>query len=281
MTQEGEQEQGRADDVSVAAPREQADLRKYEALPSRFLPGGRDLIVYLPKIYSAEATRQFPVLYLQDGQNLFDGRTSFVPGMDWHVGQTADEVIASGDVEPLIIVGIYHANRRRVEEYTPTRDRRLGGGKAKLYGRMLMEEIKPFIESEFRALPGPAHTGLGGSSLGALVALYLGLEHPEVFGRLAVLSPSVWWDKGFILRSVGRTKPSPRPKIWLDVGSREGERTVANVVRLRDALVAQGWTQGLDLRFEQVADGEHNEASWATRVSPFLRFLFPAAVGEL
>ena len=89
-------------------------------------------------------------------------------------------------------MGIFNTGEHRIEEYTPTRDRKLGGGHAELYGRMLVEELKPFIESRYRTLSGPTNTGLGGSSLGGLATVYLGFTYPEVFGKLAVLSPSVW-----------------------------------------------------------------------------------------
>ena len=97
------------------------NLIKQERFPSRFLRNQRDLIIYLPPGYNEKPDRRFPVLYLHDGQNLFDGATAFIPGMDWHVGQTADQYIFKGRVEPLIIVGIYNAGKQRLQEYTPTR----------------------------------------------------------------------------------------------------------------------------------------------------------------
>jgi enterochelin esterase-like enzyme len=257
-------------------------LRKHQQFRSRLFRYSRDLIVYLPAGYDEQPSRRFPVLYMQDGQNLFDPATSFIPGMHWRMGETADELIAAGAIQPLIIVGIYNAGDRRVREYTPTRAWRLGGGRADLYGRMVIEEIKPFIESEYRTLAGPAHTGLGGSSLGGLVTLYLGLTHPHVFGRLAALSPSVWWGGRWIHGFAGRAPAHPRPRIWLDIGAREGgaregPRIVQDVTRFRDILAERGWTPGRDLHFEEVDGAEHNEAAWARRVGPFLQFLFPAA----
>jgi predicted alpha/beta superfamily hydrolase len=171
------------------------NLRKHEGFRSRFLRNQRDLIVYLPPGYDDQPGRRFPVLYLHDGQNLFDGATSFIPGMDWHVGQTADQSICSGAVEPLIIVGMYNT-KARIREYTPTHVPKLGGGRADRYAKFLIEEVKPFIEREYRTLAGPEKTGIGGSSLGGLVSLYLGLRIPEAFGKIAALSPSVWWNQG-------------------------------------------------------------------------------------
>jgi len=251
-------------------------LRKFEKYRSRFLPRTRDLIVYLPPGYEENADSRYPVLYLQDGQNLFDGSTSFIPGMDWHVKDTADQLIGQGAIRPLIIVGIYNTGKWRLGEYTPSRDKKMGGGKADRYGQMLLEEIKPFVESQYRTLSGPAHTGLGGSSLGGLLAIYLGLRFPQVFGKLAVLSPSVWWNRGWILDFASRVALPGRPRIWLDVGTKEGGRSAENVRRLCNVLVEKGWHEGGDLRFEVISGAEHNEAAWAQRVGPFLQFLFPS-----
>jgi enterochelin esterase-like enzyme len=251
-------------------------LRKHEGYRSRFLPRARDLIVYLPAIYQQNPQARLPVLYLQDGQNLFDGATSFIPGMDWHVKETADQLIAQGAIRPLIIVGIYNTGKARIGEYTPTRDKKMGGGKASRYGRMLIREILPFIDSEYRTLSGPANTGLGGSSLGGLLAIYLGLRFPQVFGKLAILSPSVWWNQRSILNFAARAKVRDRPRIWLDVGTKEGGRSVENVEALRDVLAEKGWQEGRDLHFEIIPGAEHNEAAWGQRVGPFLQFLFRA-----
>ena len=250
-------------------------LRKFEQYRSRFLPRVRDLIVYTPAIYEQNPQSRLPVLYLQDGQNLFDGATSFIPGMDWHVKETADQLIAQGAIRPLIVVGIYNTGKARLGEYTPSRDKKMGGGKAGRYGRMLVEEIIPFVDSEYRTLSGPANTGVGGSSLGGLLSIYLGLKFPQVFGRLAILSPSVWWNQGSILKFAARRRIHDRPRIWLDTGTKEGGRSVENVEKLRDVLAQKGWEDGRDLHFEVFTGAEHNEAAWGQRVGPFLQFLFP------
>jgi len=262
---------------SLTAPESTStDLRKHERFASRFLPDKRDLIVYLPPGYDAAAERRYPVLYLHDGQNLFDAATAFVPGQDWQVNATAGALIKSGDIEPLIVVGIYNTGEHRIHEYTPTRDRRQrAGGDAALYGQMLTDEVKPFIDRQYRTLPGAADTGLGGSSLGGLVTLYLGLLYPQTFGRLAVLSPSVWWDGRVILRIVRMTQPKPPLRIWLDIGTDEGKKSVLDARALRNELVRAGWVIGDDLHYFEMPDAGHNEAAWASRVGPFLKYLFP------
>jgi predicted alpha/beta superfamily hydrolase len=249
-------------------------LRKHEQFRSRFLRNQRDLIVYTPPGYEEQQWRRFPVLYLHDGQNLFDGATSFIPGQDWHVGQTADQCIQAGKVEPLIVVGMYNT-KARIREYTPTHVPKLGGGCADRYAKFLLEEVKPFIEREYRALTGSQYNGIGGSSLGGLVSLYLGLKHSRMFGKIAALSPSVWWNQFVIHRFAQATPVEPRPRIWLDIGTREGQRIVQDVEKFRDVLLEKGWKLGQDLHYERIEGAEHNEAAWAQRVGPFLQFLYP------
>jgi len=253
------------------------ELHKHEKFRSRFLRNQRDLIVYLPPRYHDQPHGRFPVLYLHVGQNLFDAATSFVPGMDWHVGHTADDFILTDAVQPLIIVGIYNVGRARINEYTPTKAPRLGGGRANRYAKFLIQEIMPFVHREYRVLSDPRLTGVGGSSLGGLLSLYLGLKHPQIFGRLAALSPSVWWNQRVIYRFAGAACVEPRPRIWLDIGTKEGPRIVQEVEQFRDILVQKGLQLGKDLFYQRVEGAEHNEAAWAERVGPFLQFLYPAA----
>ncbi|HMK31240.1 MAG TPA: alpha/beta hydrolase-fold protein [Terriglobales bacterium] len=251
------------------------DLRKHPKFQSRLLSGERELIVYLPPGYDRQPHHRYPVLYLHDGQNLFDETTAYVPGMDWKVDETAESLITQHAIQPLIIVGIYNAGVHRVDEYTPTKDPKLGGGRADLYGRMLVEEVRTFIDQRYRTLDGAANTGLGGSSLGGLVSLYLGLQYPDVFGKLAVLSPSIWWGNKAIIGMIKKADPRPSLRIWLDMGTKEGSRGLSDVRLLRRTLVGKGWTEGKDLHYEEVAGAVHNEAAWAARVGPVLRFLFP------
>ncbi|MGA8101185.1 MAG: alpha/beta hydrolase-fold protein [Candidatus Acidiferrales bacterium] len=258
-----------------------SQLRKHLRFRSRFLPGARDLIVYVPPAYHQDGHARFPVLYLQDGQNLFDPATSFVPGKYWRVGETTDDLIQQRAIQPLMVVGIYNTGKRRVREYTPTQTKRQGGGGAHRYARMLIQEIKPFIEAEYRTLPGPANTGLGGSSLGGLLTMSLGLTYPQIFGKLAVLSPSVWWDRRWILSYAENTHLDYRPRVWLDIGTGEGPRTLDDARKLREVLTQRGWQEGRDLHYEEFPDGQHNEEAWAKRVGPFLRFLFPAGEGAV
>lgn len=252
-------------------------LRLHRDFPSIYLPDTHNLVVYVPPGYDEEQGRTYPVLYMQDGQNLFNGKTSFVPGVTWQMREQADEATEAGEIEPLVIVGIYNAGDRRLAEYTPDRSRQMGGGEADSYGMMLTRELMPWIAERYRVRRDREGTGVGGSSLGGLVTLFLGLRHPECFGKLAALSPSVWWNHKSILGYLNERAPQiwEPPKLWLDVGDLEGHRTLRDVEHLARRLLANGWRPGETMHFERVADGTHNEASWAKRVRPMLKFLFP------
>ena len=258
------------------------DVRLHKDFHSQILNNNRDLIVYLPPGYDASPKQHYPVLYFHDGQNLFDGATSYIPGQEWRLDETAQALIKAGRIEPLIIVGLYNTGKDRVEEYTPVPDLKYKvGGKADLYGRMLIEEAKPFIDREYRTLKDAKHTGLGGSSLGGLVSLYLGLKYPNVFARLAVVSPSVFWGDKFIVQYVEALRGKPDERIWLDIGTKEGrnpaeeQETVTYTRLLQSALVKKGWELEKDLKYFEAQGAEHNERAWAARVGPMLEFLFP------
>jgi predicted alpha/beta superfamily hydrolase len=251
------------------------EFHHHPNFPSRFLEHARDVIVQLPPGYQEEPARRYPVLYMHDGQNLFDPATAF-GGVEWGVHRTAQALTARNEIDRLIIVGVYNTGEHRIDEYTPTVDsRQKRGGKADLYGRFIVEELKRFLDRRYRTMTGPEHTGMGGSSLGGLVTLYLGLKYPQVFSRLMVMSPSVWWDQGVILRVVRGLKAKPSTRIWLDMGTKEGKFAPGQARALRDELIAQGWRLNSDLKFMQVKGGQHNERDWGERVEPALKFLFP------
>ena len=236
---------------------------------SRILSQERHLLVWLPPGYGEAPSGRYPVFYLHDGQNKF---------LNWRIDETAQALIGAKEIEPLILVGVYNGgtHEARFQDYTPTRVPEFRtSGRADDYGRMLVEEIKPLIDSQYRTLPGAADTGLGGASLGGLVSLHLGLKYPGTFGRLALMSPSLWWDDRVILKSVKQLPAKPDLRIWLDIGTAEGDEGRANVRRLRDALVAKGWVLNSDLHHLEAKGAGHNEEAFARRASQVLKYLFP------
>ena len=250
------------------------DFRVHERFHSRHLGNDRTVLIYLPREYEGESARRYPVMYMQDGQNLFDRDTAFSD--EWGLDETANRLVEDGRMTPTIIVGIYNSGDERIDEYTPTRDkRRRRGGKGDLYGKFLVEELKPYIDDIYRTLPSGRSTALGGSSLGGLITMYLGMRYPTVFGKLAVMSPSVWWDRKAIVRLARKLEAPRKQRIWLDAGTEEGADVVADARTLRDALLSKGWTLDRNLRYVEVTGGDHSERSWGARVGGVLKFLFP------
>lgn len=270
---------------SVAAQREHTltgDVRLHKSFHSATLNNDRDIIVYLPSGYDAHKQKRYPVFYMGDGQNIFDGATSYIPGQEWRADEVAQTLIEAGKIAPLIIVGVYNAGVERVNEYTAAQDQRYkAGGKADLYGRFLVEELKPFIDKTYRTKPDAQNTGLGGSSLGGLISLYLGLKYPTVFTRIAVVSPSVWWADNQIIRYTEDQRRKPTLRIWLDIGTREGrdakdaQSSVDGARLLKKTLIRKGWKEGKDLKYFEAEGAEHNEQAWAARFDQILEFLFP------
>lgn len=249
------------------------EVRLHGAFRSEFLRNAHDIVVWLPPDYEKQPTRRFPVLYLGDGQNLFNLETSFLPDQEWRVDETATSLVGARLIEPIIIVGVYNAGMDRANEYLPTRVRD-NGGRVDQFGRFLVEEVKPMIDRTYRTRRGANDTGLGGSSFGGIMALSVGMRHPNVFGKLAVLSPSVWWDDRRILKMVDAMPAKTRQKIWIDIGTEEGEDTVKNTAMLRDRLVAKGWREGKDLAFIVDPGAKHHEIAWANRMDAILMWFF-------
>jgi predicted alpha/beta superfamily hydrolase len=201
--------------------------------------------------------------------------------VEWGVDETAERLIRGNLIEPLIIVAVANMGEERVHEYAPTRGvidakakrKKRSKGLAREYGHFLMEELKPYIDRKYPTNPGAEFTGLGGSSLGGLVTLAIGILYPQFFHRLIVMSPSIWWDNFAIYRLVESIEQKPPLKIWLDTGTAEPGWEQAR--ELRDRLVEKGWKLRKDLQYFEAPGADHSEAAWAARVEPALRFLFP------
>ena len=216
-------------------------LERLHGFASQILGNSRQVTVYLPAGYDEHPEMRYPVLYMQDGQNLFDADRAYVPGNHWRLQEAADAAIGERTARAMIIVGVDHAGPGRADEYTPVRDEKHnGGGRAEDYARFLIEELKPAIDAQFRTLPDPDNTAVGGSSLGGLISLYLALKHPEVFRRAAVMSPSVWWSGRAILNDVD-AYTGPAPRMWVDIGGREGGEALNDARTLRDRIAPKGW----------------------------------------
>jgi len=248
--------------------------------PSRIFRNLRKLRVWLPPGYHSPQNqqRQYPVFYLNDGQNLFDPVTSFT-GVDWRAGQTAEVLIREGKVPPLVLVGIDNAQTGRIKEYLPYCSfrpavlRPLG----KRYPDFLTGEVMPFIEQRYRISRGSENTGLGGSSLSGLIALFTVIERPGVVGRLLAESPSLFFSHRRLLKRSRRFRQWPE-RVYLGIGTRESGRAekdrqfVEDVRDLERSLRRAGLGDDrLRVRIDEGA--AHNEGEWAKRFPEALTFL--------
>ena len=256
------------------------NIKRHRGFPSNILGNRRDVLVYLPRGYRRLSRRRYPVLYLHDGQNVFDAATSF-SGVEWGVDETAERLIKESLIEPLIIVAVANTGEERIHEYAPTRGvidakakrKKRSKGLARKYAHFLIDELKPYIDRKYRTNPGAEFTGLGGSSLGGLVTLAIGILYPHAFRRLMVMSPSIWWDDFAIYRLVDSIEQKPPLKIWLDTGTAEPGWEQAR--ELLNRLVEKGWKRHKDLQYMEAQSADHSEAAWAARAEPALQFLFP------
>lgn len=251
---------------------------------SELLGEERNVYVFTPPGLDPGDTA--PVLIMQDGQNLFSGFGDG-PG-EWQIEDVAAGLMEDGDVMPVFIVGVANAPSRD-EDYTPTvdPDEESGGG-AEMYLDFVIGELLPWLAENFSVDPDPEFTGIGGSSLGGLFSLYAGFRRPDVFGRIAAISPSIWWDDHVILDFVGESDAGPdNLKIWLDMGhyEDEGDEDVAEGLALHpviesralcDLLKDKGFRRGRELRYFEDRQGTHDEESWGHRFGRVLKFLYPA-----
>lgn len=260
---------------------DRGSVRYHREVRSVQLPHPRPVGVWLPPGYDLDPSRRYPVLYLHDGQNLFDPHTAF-GGVPWGVDETAERLIRGGAAAPLIVVGVGNTPDR-LKEYGPHESRPGEWDLARAYGRFLAGELKPFIDAAYRTLPGPAETGVGGSSMGGLISLFLCRWYPEVFGRCLAMSPSLWWDRELALRTfAGNTDWLRSARVWLDMGGREGATPTAQRANVRRArrLARLFRHHGLaDFRFTEDTDAGHDERAWGWRFAEALPYLFPLGSG--
>jgi predicted alpha/beta superfamily hydrolase len=264
------------------------DLRVLPQVESPELGNRRDLLVHLPPSYTF-GERRFPVLYMQDGQNLFDAATSF--SGEWRVDETMVGLAAEG--REAIVVGVANAGAERLDEYSPWRGGRHGGGRGDAYVRFLVETVRPLVDAEFRTRREARATGVLGSSLGGLISLYAFFSRPEVFGMAGALSPALRFAGDAMLDFLAR-RPHVGGRVYLDTGTREGgvggsggsgwlDRWLAGLTasrpytravrRARRLLEAKGYRAGEDLLHVEEPGGLHHEAAWSRRLPAALRFL--------
>lgn len=260
--------------------RQMGVLRYHHGFRSSHLNNERTLVVYLPPGYDASPTLRYPVLYMHDGQNLFDPATAY-HGVCWQAHETADRLILKRRVRPFIIVGVYNTPDR-IFEYTAHMDTNMQGGKGHLYARFLFEEVKVFIDKEYRTRPTRPYTGVLGSSLGGLISLAMAKDWHQHFKMCGIMSPSLWWAKGALLKELqGGPRWMRRMRFWVDMGNKEGgaakgelPSAITRTRKLIEHFDMAGLLPGHHYYYTEITGGEHNESHWAARLDKvFLYFL--------
>ena len=233
----------------------------------------RRVWLYLPPDYGSSPERRYPVLYLQDGQNVFDEFTSFAG--EWGVDETLDGLHAQGrDYGGCIVVAVDNGHRHRLSEYSPWPNPRSGrGGEGEQYVDFLVNTLKPHIDGRFRTLPDATHTGIGGSSMGGLISLVAALRYPGVFGRVGVFSPAFWFAGLALLPFIAQHPPTPTTRFYLLCGTHESASMEPLMAAVRDALLAAGLPPA-QLSYHALPDGQHAEWFWRREFAGAYEWLF-------
>ena len=262
--------------------KDKINIKIIKNFESKIMNNKRNIRIYLPPSYSAQPDKYYPVLYVHDGQNIFDALESY-SGQSWNLHHTADFLIKEKMIEEIIIVAVDNMGEERLSEYAH-QDGFFQGKEIKSrgikYERFFIKELMPFIERKYRVKKGSENTALMGSSMGGLVTFNMGLRRPDLFGKLGVVSPSLWWgDNDAAAKLKSYDYQGLKSKIWLDTGDAEGrfmsftEDVIAEIKNIKN-------NYDLDLVYYQAPDAVHSESAWAKRVhSPLLYFF--GEIGEI
>ncbi|MDO8805273.1 MAG: alpha/beta hydrolase-fold protein [Elusimicrobiota bacterium] len=244
------------------------------AMPQLGVPGRR-IWAYLPPDYGG-TDRRYPVLYMQDGQNLFDPQASYCG--EWGVDKALDALFREKKTKGAIVIGIDNGGAGRWDEYSPWCDiDGAGTCRGDKYARFLADDLKPLIDKKFRTLPGREHTGVAGSSLGGTISFYIALKYPEIFSRAGLFSPTFWFarDKAVSLVKTARLKQDMR--IYMDVGTKEGWHEDEYLADARAMSVLFSEKKRIAQRLVVEEGGIHNESAWAGRFPAAFLWLFEGA----
>ncbi len=257
-------------------------LTVLEKFHSSWLNNTRSVRIYLPPSYHQNSHSRYPVLYLQDGQNLFSAETAFAK-VAWNIHSTADDLASAGHIQEVILVGIDNTAERFSEyAYQSASPDDMGHveGRGHLYARFLRDELIPYIDGTFRTKAEPAQRGIMGSSMGGLLSFHVALQNPDLFAMAGCLSSAFRWADNHTLDMLLRREypEGSRPKLWLDLGDSE-EAPIKETRDIARALLEQGWTFGENLAYYEEPGGGHFETDWARRVHMPLRFFF-GNIGE-
>ena len=235
----------------------------------------RRVWLYLPPAYAANPGRRYPVLYLHDGQNVFDAATSFAG--EWGVDEALNQLAANGqDATGCIVVAIDNGGSTRLDEYSPWANPRYGGGQGDQYVDFLANTLKPYIDVNYRTMPGRSSTGVGGSSMGALIATYAASRYPAVFGKVAVFSPAFWFARQPLMQYLHQHPVPADTRFYFVSGTTEDVDMVPDMAAVRDSL-QRGGVLPANLNFQTRTDGQHTEWFWRREFPAAYQWLFAAA----
>jgi predicted alpha/beta superfamily hydrolase len=245
-----------------------------DSLPLPQLAGRtRRVWLYLPPGYASQPARRYPVVYLQDGQNVFDEATAFAG--EWGVDETLNQLAASAPkAARAIVVAVDNGGAHRLDEYSPWANAEYKqGGEGDSYTDFLALTLKPYLDAHYRTLPDAAHTAIAGSSMGGLIAFYAGLKYPQVFGRVGVFSPAIWFAKDSLLAYARYHRPAPlASRFYFVAGPAESETMLPLLVEARKQLLSRGVAPS-HIRLQAPADGQHAEWFWRREFGPAYRWL--------
>ncbi len=237
------------------------DVCYHKNFKSEFLQNERDIIVWLPPGYKDDSERKFPILYMHDGQNILNPKTSFA-GMDWRVDETATKLIKAGKLKEIIVIGIYNTPNR-LEEYSDS-------VKGNNYLKFIIEELMPFIDSNYRTKTGNDNTAIMGSSMGGLISFLAAWKYPDIFGKAACLSSSFYYDDEKAIKMVKEYDGEKKKiKIYID----HGEDGLPRGQKMFCALSEKGFIIGTDIDYYYAPGAKHTENAWAERLERPLLFL--------
>ncbi|MGV3559980.1 alpha/beta hydrolase [Larkinella arboricola] len=246
-------------------------LPKIEVVSNEFgipqLDATRRIQVLLPYDYDTTESR-YPVLYLNDGQNLFGEGSPFG---NWNIDQKL-AVLAHRHHHKIIVVSIDHGEDERIAEYLPY-DTELAQGRGRAYLDFLVHTLKPYIDATYRTLPERTATGMGGSSMGGLISVYAGLLHPTAFGQLMVFSPALWTTPKVYADALRFQAPEPM-RVYLYGGEQESKYMVPTMERLQKLLLRRNGHETLEIELSVDPEGEHNESRWSREFPKAVEWLF-------
>jgi predicted alpha/beta superfamily hydrolase len=228
----------------------------------------RQLRLYLPPGY-ATSKKRYPVLYMHDGQNLFDNATAYAG--EWKVDETLDTLAREGKLE-MIVVGIDNGQEKRMTELNAWDNERIGKGEGREYTDFIVKTVKPMIDKQYRTLPGREHTAIMGSSMGGLASHYALVQYPQVFSKAGVFSPAYWTAQPSF--DFVAAKPVPKDaRVFLLMGEKEGPQMNADVKRMAEVVKKTGHPAANTV-LKIVPGAEHNEAFWAGELREALLWMF-------